>query len=76
MSTELIDVMRQMGQAALAASDVVSLASTEAKNLALTAAAVAIREREADILAANAHDLTRARALQLSAAAAGSPRTQ
>ncbi len=68
MSTDLIGRHAPDGQAALAASDVVSLASTQAKNQALTAAAAAIRDHKTDILAANAQDLTRARALQLSAA--------
>jgi glutamate-5-semialdehyde dehydrogenase len=60
--------MRSIGQAALAASDVLSLASTQTKNQALTAAAAAIRAHKADILGANAQDVARARERQLSAA--------
>jgi glutamate-5-semialdehyde dehydrogenase len=60
--------MRSVGQAALAASDVLSLASTQTKNQALTAAAAAIRAHKADILGANAQDVARARERQLSAA--------
>jgi glutamate-5-semialdehyde dehydrogenase len=68
MSDDLNELMRRMGQAALAASDVLGLAATGAKNQALNAAAAAIREQKADILAANAQDLARARERQLSAA--------
>jgi glutamate-5-semialdehyde dehydrogenase len=65
---DLTELMRRMGQAALAASDVLGLADTAAKNQALRAAAAAIRAHRADILAANAQDLARARERQLSAA--------
>src|SRR5580658_6202737 len=76
MSSELADdlanhlgeLMRQMGQAAVAASDALGLASTQTKNQALTAAAAAIRARKADILTANAEDLARAREQHLTAA--------
>ncbi len=68
MSSDLPELMRQMGQAALAASAVLSLASTRTKNQALTAAAAAIRARRADILSANAQDLAAARERQLTAA--------
>ena len=68
MSSDLPELMRQMGQAAVAASDALGLASTHTKNQALTAAAAAIRASKADILAANAEDLTRAREQQLTAA--------
>jgi glutamate-5-semialdehyde dehydrogenase len=60
--------MRTMGQAALAASDALGLASTPTKNRALSAAAAAIREHRAEILAANAQDLAQARERQLSSA--------
>jgi glutamate-5-semialdehyde dehydrogenase len=65
---DLTQLMREMGQAALAASEVLGLADTAAKNRALAAAAAAIRAHKADILAANAEDLAHARARQLSAA--------
>jgi glutamate-5-semialdehyde dehydrogenase len=66
--TDLTELMRQMGQAALSASVALGLANTAAKNQALSAAAAAIRAHKADILAANAQDLARARERQLSAA--------
>jgi glutamate-5-semialdehyde dehydrogenase len=68
MSSDLPAVMRQMGQAAVAASGALGLASTQTKNQALTAAAAAIRGRKANILAANGEDLARAREQQLTAA--------
>ena len=70
MSTapDLSAVMRGMGQAALAASATLSVAGTPAKNLALRAAAAAIRARRADILDANGQDLAQARERELSAA--------
>jgi glutamate-5-semialdehyde dehydrogenase len=68
MNAELSDLMCRMGQAALAASDALSLAGTAIKNQALSAAAAAIRARKADILAANTEDLAHARQRQLSAA--------
>ena len=65
---DLTELMRRMGQAALTASDALGLAATATKNKALSAAAAAIRAHTADILAANAQDLARARERQLSAA--------
>jgi glutamate-5-semialdehyde dehydrogenase len=65
---DLTEIMRRMGQAALAAADALGLADTAAKNRALSAAAAAIRAHQADILAANAQDLAHARERQLSAA--------
>ena len=57
---EIRTVMSSMGQRARAAASVLAFASTDAKNLALTAAADAmIAEKEA-ILAANAQDLAEA----------------
>jgi glutamate-5-semialdehyde dehydrogenase len=64
----LPDLMRRMGQAALVASDALSVASTPTKNQALRAAAAAIRAHQADILGANAQDLARARERHLTAA--------
>jgi glutamate-5-semialdehyde dehydrogenase len=66
--SDLTELMQQMGQAALSASDALGVADTAAKNRALSAAAAAIRAHKADILAANAQDLARARERQLSAA--------
>ncbi|MDZ4840692.1 MAG: glutamate-5-semialdehyde dehydrogenase [Hyphomicrobium aestuarii] len=56
------DLMHALGRDARAASRVVSTASTEAKNLALTTAAEAMREATPAIIAANARDLDAARA--------------
>jgi glutamate-5-semialdehyde dehydrogenase len=67
LADDLAELMRQMGQAAVAASDALGVASTQTKNQALTGAAAAIRSRKADILAANAEDLARAREQQLTA---------
>jgi glutamate-5-semialdehyde dehydrogenase len=64
----LDDLMRRIGQAALVAADALSLASTQTKNQALRAAAGAIRSHRAEILAANAQDLARARERDLGAA--------
>ncbi|HEX3838498.1 MAG TPA: glutamate-5-semialdehyde dehydrogenase [Steroidobacteraceae bacterium] len=64
----LTELMRTIGQAALAASAQLSLASTQIKNQALAAAAAAIRAHQADILGANAQDLARARERHLTAA--------
>jgi glutamate-5-semialdehyde dehydrogenase len=65
---DLTELMRGMGQAAVAAAAALSLASTQVKNRALSAAAAAIRARRTDILNANAEDLARASERQLSAA--------
>jgi len=68
VSEELSALMRSLGEAALAASEVLALADAQVKNRALAAAAAALRARRADILAANAHDLARARERKLSSA--------
>jgi len=68
VSEELSALMRSLGEAALAASEVLALADAQVKNRALGAAAAALRARRADILAANAHDLARARERKLSSA--------
>jgi glutamate-5-semialdehyde dehydrogenase len=68
VSEELSALMRTMGQAALSAAQVLGLASAQTKNRALSAAAAAIRAHRADILAANAQDLAKARERQLSSA--------
>jgi glutamate-5-semialdehyde dehydrogenase len=56
------DVMAGIGRAARAAAHALSLASTETKNRALRHAAVTVRERERDILAANGNDMASAKA--------------
>ena len=68
MSEELSALMRSLGEAALAASEVLALADAQVKNRALAAAAAALRAQRTDILAANAHDLARARERKLSSA--------
>ena len=55
------EIMHRLGQRARAAQREMALASTAAKNLALTYAARALRTRTPDILAANALDLAAAR---------------
>ncbi len=62
------DLMAAMGKSARAAARELALASTDAKNAALRAAAEALRKATADILAANAKDLAAARAAAKSAA--------
>ena len=57
-----------IGRAALRAAAVLALASTTQKNLALAGAARAVRARREQILDANEHDLTAARAARLSGA--------
>lgn len=60
--------MREIGIAARAASRELAYASSEQKDMALSAAAQAIWDRRADILAANAADIADARAKGLSGA--------
>ncbi len=59
---EVGEIMDRIGRAALRAAPVLALASTTAKNVALSAAAAAMRARSGDILAANERDLSAARA--------------
>ncbi len=56
------DVMAGIGRAAREAAHALSLASTEAKNRALSHAAATIRARARDMLAANRQDMASARA--------------
>jgi glutamate-5-semialdehyde dehydrogenase len=65
---DLTELMRRMGQLAVAASAALALATADTKNKALAAAAAAIRARKAEILSANAQDLASARERQLGAA--------
>jgi len=64
---DLNEVMERLGQAAKAAAETLAVAEPEAKNLALTAAAAAIRQNAPAILAANARDMKGGRAKGLSA---------
>jgi len=65
---ELKDYMQQVGRNARTASQATARATTAAKNAALLAMAQAVRERRSELLAANAADLTAARAEGLDAA--------
>jgi len=65
---EIGALMERMGAAACTAAGVLAVAGTEQKNRALAAAALAIRTRRPDILAANAADLEAARSRGLTAA--------
>jgi glutamate-5-semialdehyde dehydrogenase len=64
----IAEMMDRLGHAACEAAPALAQAGTDVKNKALSAAARAIRERRADILAANAKDLDAARAAGLSGA--------
>jgi glutamate-5-semialdehyde dehydrogenase len=59
---ELGGLMDRIGRDALRAAAVLAHAGTTAKNVALAAAAAALRSRGGDVLAANARDLSAARA--------------
>jgi len=61
-------LMRELGQAAVAAAAPLALADTTVKNAALLAAAAALRARRAAILEANADDMRAARASGLGSA--------
>jgi glutamate-5-semialdehyde dehydrogenase len=63
---ELGELMERLGRNAVAAASVLALAGSSAKNAALSAAAAAIRAGGGRILAANAHDMSAARAAHLS----------
>jgi glutamate-5-semialdehyde dehydrogenase len=65
---EIRTVMSAIGQRARAAAAVLAYASTDAKNLALTAAADAMLAEKGTILAANAEDLATAKERGISAA--------
>jgi glutamate-5-semialdehyde dehydrogenase len=62
------ELMGRLGRDAVGAAAVLALAGTAAKNLALAAAAAAIRERAGQILEANSRDLSAARAARLTGA--------
>jgi glutamate-5-semialdehyde dehydrogenase len=66
MSTaDIADLMTRMGKAAVSAASALAVASTATKNEALTRAVAAIRGRRAEILEANAQDMSAATAAQL-----------
>ena len=67
-TTEIATLMNELGQRAVAASQLLAQASTATKNQALQMAASAIRERRVEILAANAADVADAKERGLSAA--------
>ena len=60
--------MRRIGAAARAAAEALSYASSERKDMALTAAAQVLWDRRAEVLAANAEDMAAARGKGLSEA--------
>jgi glutamate-5-semialdehyde dehydrogenase len=62
------ELMNEIGKAARAAASALSVASSEQKNLALKAAAAALRARRHKILAANERDMREATARGLSGA--------
>jgi glutamate-5-semialdehyde dehydrogenase len=66
VNKELGELMERLGRNAVAAASVLALAGSAAKNAALSAAAAAIRAGAGGILAANAHDMSAARAAHLS----------
>ncbi|MDF2764034.1 MAG: proA [Rhodospirillales bacterium] len=66
--TDIDRMVRRLAEEAKAAAAVLALASTAAKNKALTEAAAAVRRRSAEILGANRRDLEAAEAKGLSAA--------
>jgi glutamate-5-semialdehyde dehydrogenase len=66
--TEVAELMQAMGRAAVAAAAQLALADAAVKNRALLAAAAALRARRAPILAANAADMSAARAAGLGTA--------
>jgi len=68
MDTDLATTVRQLAEAARAASLQLAVASTEAKNRALTALAEKIESSIPALIAANAQDLEAARAAGLSSA--------
>jgi glutamate-5-semialdehyde dehydrogenase len=68
VSTDIGQIMEPIGRAAVAASSVLALASTEQKNAALVAAAKAVRDGASDILKANVQDMNAARERELTSA--------
>jgi glutamate-5-semialdehyde dehydrogenase len=67
-TVEVGGLMEGLGKAAVQAASVLALAGTEKKNIALSAAAAAVRKRRDEILLANERDMAAARASKLSGA--------
>ena len=67
-TTPLASMMKSLGEAALAAQPVLAAASREQKDQALLAAAAALRDNVAELIAANAIDMQAAEQKNLSAA--------
>jgi glutamate-5-semialdehyde dehydrogenase len=67
-TVEVGGLMEGLGKAAVQAASVLALAGTEKKNIALSAAAAAVRKRRDEILVANERDMAAARASKLSGA--------
>jgi glutamate-5-semialdehyde dehydrogenase len=65
---EIAATMDRLGRDAVAAADVLALADTATKNLALAKIAAALRSRVPELLAANARDMEAARVKGLSSA--------
>jgi glutamate-5-semialdehyde dehydrogenase len=65
---EIAELMAPLGRAAVAAAEALARADTAQKNVALEAAAAALRSRREEILAANACDLTAGEAASLAGA--------
>jgi len=65
---DVATVMQTLGRGAVAAAEILALASTDTKNRALGAVAKSLRARGADLMAANARDMDAARAKGLSGA--------
>jgi glutamate-5-semialdehyde dehydrogenase len=68
LDSKIGELMEGLGKAAVKAAAVLALANTERKNIALSAAAGAVRARREEILAANERDMSAARAAKLSGA--------
>ena len=66
--SDIAALLLDMGKSARTAAAELAVATTAAKNLALRTAATAVRARKTDILAANANDMTAARAKGLTPA--------
>lgn len=67
-AVEVGELMEGLGKAAVQAAAVLALAGTAKKNVALSAAAAAVRKRRDEILVANERDMSAARASKLSGA--------
>jgi glutamate-5-semialdehyde dehydrogenase len=66
LDSKIGELMEELGKAAVKAAAVLALSNAERKNMALAAAAAAVRARRGEILAANERDMAAARAAKLS----------